>query len=96
MTPAIGCCHQLCQALTREEGISQDSEEHVSAWFFFFSFFPVVSTEVLSGKRGWVLPAWEVTHHHPDWYSERVGTGKASRPLCCERNKAGRSRLGRV
>lgn len=64
--------------------------------FFFFSFFPVVFTEVLSGKRGWVLPAWEVTHHHPDWYSERVGTGKASRPLCCERNKAGLSRLGRV
>lgn len=41
-----------------------------------------------------VLPAWEVTQHHPDWYSERAGTRKASRPLCCERSKAGLSRQG--
>lgn len=41
-----------------------------------------------------VLPAWEVTQHHPDWYSERAGTRKASRPLCCERSKACLSRQG--
>lgn len=80
-TPAASSSHQLCRTLTgeEEEGISQDSKEHVSAWFSFFIFSfscCCFHQRLFSGNRGWV-PRCVALHTTP--VTERVTVLRACR-----------------